>query len=107
MKVNEFRKKRLLEVVDRQLQYEQYQYYLNILDSQVEQCYMKRFRLQKSKKRKAGSAPKGTLSENAVNAMEKRRAWLKLEPVFRDSNLVMPKKSIYATEEEEGEDRKK
>lgn len=41
--INEFRKKRLLEVTDRQLQYEQYRHVLDNLDSQVEQCYLKRF----------------------------------------------------------------
>ncbi|CAO3640733.1 unnamed protein product [Mucor hiemalis] len=49
---NEFRKKKLLKVVDNQLQYEQYRHVLDNLDVQVEQCYLKRFRTQKSKKRK-------------------------------------------------------
>ncbi|KAI9250910.1 histone acetyltransferases subunit 3-domain-containing protein [Phascolomyces articulosus] len=95
VKVNEFRKKRLLEVVDRQLQYEQYRNVLDTYDSQVEQCYMKRFRIQKSKKRKA-TAPRAMLSENAVNAMDKRRTWINgLGPIFKDKNLIMPSKSIY------------
>ncbi|KAI9497599.1 histone acetyltransferases subunit 3-domain-containing protein [Zychaea mexicana] len=93
--VNDFRKKRLLEVVDRQLQYEQYRNVLDTYDAQVEQCYMKRFRIQKSKKRKA-TAPKAMLSENAVNAMDKRRTWINgLGPIFKDKNIVMPSKSIY------------
>lgn len=40
---NEYRKKRLLNVVDNQLQYEQYRHVLDNLDIQVEQCYLKRF----------------------------------------------------------------
>lgn len=43
VKINEFHKKRLLQVVDCQLQFEQYRHVLDTLDSQVEQCYMKRF----------------------------------------------------------------
>lgn len=41
--INEFRKKRLLDVCDKQIQYEQYRHVLDNLDSQVEQCYIKRF----------------------------------------------------------------
>ncbi|KAI8376236.1 histone acetyltransferases subunit 3-domain-containing protein [Radiomyces spectabilis] len=101
-KVNEFRKKRLLDVVDRQLQYEQYRHVLDNLDAQVDQCYMKRFRIQKSKKRKSTSAPKTTLSENAIYAMEKRKTWINaLEGIFKDKNLVMPTRSIYETDGEE------
>lgn len=40
---NEYRKKRLLNVVDNQLQYEQYRHVLDNLDVQVEQSYLKRF----------------------------------------------------------------
>jgi hypothetical protein len=43
MKSNEYHKKRLLEVVDHQLQFEQYRQVLDTLDSQVEQGYLKRF----------------------------------------------------------------
>ncbi|CAO3642148.1 unnamed protein product [Cunninghamella echinulata] len=97
--VNEFRKKRLLDVCDRQIQYEQYRHVLDNLDSQVEQCYIKRFRTQKSKKRKAQSTPKSTLSENAIHAMEKRRMWIeKLGGIFQDKNMIMPKRSIYETD---------
>ncbi|CAO3647775.1 unnamed protein product [Cunninghamella blakesleeana] len=97
--INEFRKKRLLDVCDKQIQYEQYRHVLDNLDSQVEQCYIKRFRTQKSKKRKAQSAPKSTLSENAIHAMEKRRMWIeKLGGIFQDKNMVMPTRSIYETD---------
>ncbi|KAI9323781.1 histone acetyltransferases subunit 3-domain-containing protein [Dichotomocladium elegans] len=43
VKINEFRKSRLLEVVDQQLQFEQYRNVLDTYDQQVEQCYAKRF----------------------------------------------------------------
>ena len=52
-------------------------------------------RIQKSKKRKA-TAPRAVLSENAVNAMDKRRTWINgLGPIFKDKNLIMPSKSIF------------
>lgn len=41
--INEERKKKLLKVVDNQLQYEQYRHVLDNLDAQVDQCYVKRF----------------------------------------------------------------
>lgn len=40
---NEYRKSRLLQVVDTQLQYDQYRQVLDALEVQVEQSYMKRF----------------------------------------------------------------
>ncbi|KAG1463879.1 hypothetical protein G6F46_002587 [Rhizopus delemar] len=95
--INETRKKKLLNVVDNQLQYEQYRHVLDTLDVQVEQCYLKRFRTQKSKKRKnAPASGKSSLSEHAIHAMNKRKAWIDaLENIFKDKNLVMPTKSIY------------
>jgi hypothetical protein len=41
--INEQRKKQLLDVVDQQLQYDQYRQVLDNLDVQVEQSYLKRF----------------------------------------------------------------
>ncbi|KAF7728683.1 Transcriptional regulator [Apophysomyces ossiformis] len=94
--INEFRKKRLLDVVDRQLQYQEYRHMLDILDAQVEQCYIKRFRNQKAKKRKTSSGPRSTLSENAVSAMLKRKTWIDaLSGIFKDKDLSMPATSIY------------
>ncbi|ORY92105.1 histone acetyltransferases subunit 3-domain-containing protein [Syncephalastrum racemosum] len=96
VKINDFRKKRLLSVVDEQLQFEQYQQVLDTLDSQVEQCYTKRLRVQKSKKRKATSAPRSTLSEHTVAAMEKRAMWVShVGKMFTQKNRVMPETSIY------------
>ena len=43
VEMNEYRKKKLLEIVDCQLQFEQYTQVLDTLDSQVEQGYIKRF----------------------------------------------------------------
>ncbi|KAI9361317.1 histone acetyltransferases subunit 3-domain-containing protein [Pilaira anomala] len=99
VKENDFRKKKLLQVVDTQLQFEQYRQVLDTLDSQVEQGYMKRFRLQKSKKRKT-TGPKTMLSENAVFAMDKRKTWINaLGGIFKDKNMIMPTTSIYTQDE--------
>ncbi|CEP17163.1 hypothetical protein [Parasitella parasitica] len=96
---NENRKKQLLSVVDNQLQYEQYRHVLDNLDVQVEQCYLKRFRTQKSKKRKTPASSKSALSEHAVHAMTKRKAWVNaLEGIFKDKNLVRPTVSIFEEE---------
>ncbi|CAO3634320.1 unnamed protein product [Mucor fragilis] len=95
IKTNEYHKKRLLEVVDCQLQFEQYRQVLDTLDTQVETGYLKRFRPQKSKKRKS-AGPKAVLSENTVFAMEKRKTWVKaLGGIFIDKNMTMPSRSIY------------
>lgn len=101
-KINEYRKKKLLTIVDNQLQYEQYRHVLDNLDAQVEQCYLKRFRIQKSKKRKTTTSQKSALSEHAVHAMTKRKAWIDaLEGIFKDKNLIMPSRSIYCDDKEE------
>ncbi|KAI9247324.1 histone acetyltransferases subunit 3-domain-containing protein [Sporodiniella umbellata] len=96
---NDFRKKKLLEIVDNQLQFEQYRHVLDTLDSQVEQGYIKRFRNQKSKKRKVPTGQRSTLSENAVYVMEKRKAWIDaLGAIFESKNQIMPSSSIYSSE---------
>ncbi|KAI7855465.1 histone acetyltransferases subunit 3-domain-containing protein [Circinella umbellata] len=95
-KVNEFRKERLLQVVDTQLQYDQYRQVLDVLDVQVEQSYLKRFRVQKAKKRKSGSSSKTALSEHTLAAMEKRNMCInELGAIFKEKNCVLPTKSIY------------
>lgn len=44
------------------------------------------------------------LSENTVNAMEKRRTWKnELGPLFEDKNMTMPTKSIYEDQDDEEE----
>ncbi|KAI9486127.1 MAG: histone acetyltransferases subunit 3-domain-containing protein [Benjaminiella poitrasii] len=103
-KINEKRKKRLLEVVDCQLQFEQYRQVLDTLDSQVEQGYLKRFRPQKSKKRKT-TGPKAMLSENTLYVMEKRKTWIDaLGHIFKDKNMAMPSSSIYDPLSDEDEE---
>ncbi|KAI9319633.1 histone acetyltransferases subunit 3-domain-containing protein [Dichotomocladium elegans] len=96
IKVNDYRKSSLLKVVDTQLQYDQYRQVLDALEMQVEQSYMKRFRVQKAKKRKSGSTSRSALSENILAAMEKRTMFVEgLGHFFKEKNNVMPTKSIY------------
>lgn len=56
-------------------------------------------RTQKSKKRKTpttATASSSKLSENAVYAMNKRKAWIDaLDGIFQDKNMIMPTQSIY------------
>ncbi|KAI9250026.1 histone acetyltransferases subunit 3-domain-containing protein [Sporodiniella umbellata] len=93
--VNEIRKKKLLEVVDQQLQFEQYRRVLQALDRQVEQGYLKINRNQKSKKN-AVKSESSILSENTASAANKRKTWINaLGEIFKDRNLDMPSKTIY------------
>ncbi|CAO3665345.1 unnamed protein product [Rhizopus stolonifer] len=96
VKINQDRKKKLLEIVDQQLQFEQYRQVLDTLDKQVEQGYIKRFRNQKSKK-SASKSGRSALSENAAYAANKRKTWTNaLGEIFKNKNLTMPSKTIYS-----------
>lgn len=56
-------------------------------------------RTQKSKKRKTPASQKSALSEHAVHAMNKRKAWVDaLEGIFKDKNLIMPSQSVFSEE---------
>ncbi|KAG0802640.1 hypothetical protein G6F22_000067 [Rhizopus arrhizus] len=95
VKINDSRKKKLLEIVDCQLQFEQYRQVLDTLDNQVEQGYIKRYRHQKTKKHKAGKS-----ALPVMHAMDRRNTWISaLKDIFKDKNLVMPSKTIYSSTE--------
>ncbi|KAF9429560.1 Transcriptional regulator [Entomortierella beljakovae] len=97
MKVNKSRKQRLLGLVNNHLAYQEYNTILDDLDKQVEQGYLKRFRMTKSKKKKT-STPK-SLSENALSAMDRRRRFVQgVGPIFPAENYTIPTKSIYQEE---------
>ncbi|KAI8602357.1 histone acetyltransferases subunit 3-domain-containing protein [Dissophora ornata] len=99
MKVNKARKQRLLGLVNNHLAYQEYNTILDDLDKQVEQGYLKRFRMTKSKKKKT-STPK-SLSENALSAMDRRRRFVQgVGPIFPAENYTIPTKSIYEDEPE-------
>ncbi|KAF9939505.1 Transcriptional regulator [Mortierella antarctica] len=97
MKVNKSRKQRLLGLVNNHLAYQEYNTILDDLDKQVEQGYLKRFRMTKSKKKKT-STPKA-LSENALSAMDRRRRFVQgVGPIFPAENYTIPTKTIYQDE---------
>ncbi|ORZ27009.1 histone acetyltransferases subunit 3-domain-containing protein [Lobosporangium transversale] len=97
MKVNKSRKQRLLGLVNNHLAYQEYNTILDDLDKQVEQGYLKRFRMTKSKKKKT-STPK-SLSENALSAMDRRRRFVQgVGPIFPAENYTIPTKTIYPEE---------
>ncbi|KAI7816550.1 histone acetyltransferases subunit 3-domain-containing protein [Gamsiella multidivaricata] len=97
MKVNKARKQRLLGLVNNHLAYQEYNTILDDLDKQVEQGYLKRFRMTKSKKKKT-TTPK-SLSENALSAMDRRRRFVQgVGPIFPAENYTIPTKSIYQDE---------
>ncbi|KAF9189449.1 Transcriptional regulator [Haplosporangium sp. Z 767] len=97
MKVNRSRKQRLLGLVNNHLAYQEYNTILDDLDKQVEQGYLKRFRMTKSKKKKA-AIPKA-LSENALSAMDRRRRFVQgVGPIFPAENYTIPTTSIYQDE---------
>ncbi|KAF9904360.1 Transcriptional regulator [Linnemannia zychae] len=97
MKVNRSRKQKLLGLVNNHLAYQEYNAILDDLDKQVEQGYLKRFRMTKSKKKKT-STPKA-LSENALSAMDRRKRFVQgVGPIFPPENYTIPTKSIYQDE---------
>ncbi|KAI1311337.1 Transcriptional regulator [Mortierella claussenii] len=97
MKVNRGRKQRLLSLVNNHLAYQEYNTILDDLDKQVEQGYLKRFRMTKSKKKKT-STPK-SLSESALSAMDRRRRFVQgVGPIFPAENYTIPSKTIFPEE---------
>ncbi|KAI8582868.1 hypothetical protein K450DRAFT_225226 [Umbelopsis ramanniana AG] len=96
LKLNNERKARLAAVVEKQLQFEQYQQVLDMLDSQVDQIYVKHHRAQKSKsKRKLTTAMKN-LPEGGSWAIQRRKLWVdSIGAIFRNRSIIMPEESIY------------
>ncbi|KAG0328314.1 Transcriptional regulator [Dissophora globulifera] len=94
IRINRAKKQRLLGLVNNHLAFQEYNTILDDLDKQVEQGYLKRFRMTKSKKKKT-STPK-SLSENALSSMDRRRRFVQgVGPIFPAENYTIPTKSIY------------
>ncbi|KAJ2745553.1 Transcriptional regulator [Coemansia sp. BCRC 34301] len=75
-RINALRKERLLPIAKEHTGYQEYTQVIDELDKQVEQSYLKRHRLTKSRKRKSAAATATKtvgLSDNALNAMDRRR----------------------------------
>ncbi|KAG0256478.1 Transcriptional regulator [Actinomortierella ambigua] len=97
MQVNQYRKQKLAKMVSDHLAYQEYNMILDDLDKQVEQGYLKRFRITKSKKKKT-TTPK-SLSENALSAMDRRRRFIQgVGPIFPAEKFSIPRDSIYDDE---------
>ncbi|KAG0223594.1 Transcriptional regulator [Actinomortierella wolfii] len=97
MQINRYRKQKLSKLVSDHLAYQEYNMILDDLDKQVEQGYLKRFRITKSKKKKT-TTPK-TLSENALSAMDRRRRFIQgVGPIFPAEKFSIPRESIYDDE---------
>ncbi|KAG0335457.1 Transcriptional regulator [Podila horticola] len=95
--INKSRKQKLLGLVNNHLAFQEYNTILDDLDKQVEQGYLKRFRMTKSKKKKT-STPK-SLSENALSAMDRRRRFVQgVGPIFPAESYTIPSTSIYEEE---------
>ncbi|KAJ1918877.1 Transcriptional regulator [Mycoemilia scoparia] len=74
VRVNRQRNKILLSIAKKNMGYQEYLQIMDELDKQVEQSYGKRNRAIKSRKRKSMSyKPTTGLSENTINAMDRRR----------------------------------
>ncbi|KAJ1643380.1 Transcriptional regulator [Coemansia asiatica] len=96
VKVNEMRKERLLSVANDHIGHQEYTQMVDELDKQIEQSYLKRHRLTKSRKRKSSSVKTVALSDNALNAMDKRRQVIDaIGHMFPPEMFDIPQQSIY------------
>jgi hypothetical protein len=119
LKLNNERKARLETVVEKQLQFEQYQQVLDMLDSQVDQIYVKHHvrvaffynhdvtvlmtllfskpqRAQKSKSKRKPIVPIKTMPDDSAWPIQRRKLWVdSIGAIFRDRSVIMPKDSIY------------
>ncbi|KAJ1970282.1 Transcriptional regulator [Dispira parvispora] len=95
VEVNRMRKQRLLEVVRDHMAFQEYHQILEELDKQVEQSYVKRYRGQKTKRKK--SIPtKTALSDNVQHAMDRRRRIIEgIGCLFPEEKYLPPSTSIY------------
>ncbi|KAJ2450118.1 Transcriptional regulator [Coemansia sp. RSA 2336] len=95
-KINNMRKARLLPIAKEHIGYQEYTQVIDELDKQVEQCYIKRHRQTKSRKRKSAPVKTVSLSDNAVNALERRsRVIDAIGHLFPPEKFALPTESIY------------
>ncbi|ORX69905.1 hypothetical protein DL89DRAFT_234695, partial [Linderina pennispora] len=96
VKLNKARKERLLPIAKEYIGYQEYTQVIEELDKQVEQSYVKRHRLTKSRKRKSASVKPVALSDNAVNAMDRRRRVIQaIGHLFPAEKFALPTQSIF------------
>ncbi|KAJ2501171.1 Transcriptional regulator, partial [Coemansia sp. RSA 2052] len=95
-KINAQRKERLLPIAKEHTGYQEYTQVIDELDKQVEQSYLKRHRLTKSRKRKSAPAKTVALSDNAINAMDRRRRVTQaIGHLFPAEKFGLPTESVF------------
>ncbi|KAI7833106.1 histone acetyltransferases subunit 3-domain-containing protein [Kickxella alabastrina] len=94
--VNMRRKERLLPVAREHIGFQEYTQVIDELDKQVEQSYLKRHRLTKSRKRKSAPTKTVALSDNALNAMDRRRRVINaIGHLFPAEKFALPACSVF------------
>ncbi|KAJ2803474.1 Transcriptional regulator [Coemansia guatemalensis] len=95
-RINHLRMERLLPAAKEHSGYQEYTQVIDELDKQVEQSYLKRHRQTKSRKRKSAPVKTVSLSDNALNAMGRRRRVIQaIGHLFPEQKFALPSESIY------------
>ncbi|KAJ2158032.1 Transcriptional regulator [Coemansia sp. RSA 552] len=95
-RVNSRRKERLLPIAKEHIGFQEYTQVIDELDKQVEQCYIKRHRQTKSRKRKSVPVKTVSLSDNALNAMDRRRRVMQaIGHLFPADKFALPSDSVF------------
>ncbi|KAI8318739.1 hypothetical protein GQ54DRAFT_299934 [Martensiomyces pterosporus] len=96
VELNKQRKQRLLPIAKEHIGYQEYTQVIDELDKQVEQSYLKRHRLTKSRKRKSTPVKPVALSDNAMNAMDRRlRVIQAIGHLFPAEKFSLPTESVF------------
>ncbi|KAJ2830129.1 Transcriptional regulator [Coemansia erecta] len=96
-KINNLRKARLLPISKEHIGFQEYTQVIDELDKQVEQCYIKRHRQTKSRKRKSAPVKTVSLSDNALNAMGRRHQVIDaIGHLFPAEKFALPTESVLA-----------
>ncbi|KAJ2827300.1 Transcriptional regulator [Coemansia sp. 'formosensis'] len=95
-RINALRKERLLPIAKEHTGYQEYTQVIDELDKQVEQSYLKRHRLTKSRKRKSAPVKTVALSDNALSAMDRRRRVTQaIGHLFPAEKFGLPTESVF------------
>jgi hypothetical protein len=95
--INDARKKRLLEIVRPYMAHQEFTTFLQEIHISLEQSFVKRYRVQKTKHRKKLTPIGKPLPENISKALQMRRDLIrKYGPFFPKDKFICPDKSIFA-----------
>ena len=95
--INDARKKRLLEIVRPYMAHQEFTTFLQEINSSLEQSFIKRYRVQKTKHRKKLTPIGKPLPENISKALQMRKDLIrKYGPFFPKDKFICPDKSIFA-----------